>query len=309
MIFFLVSASVPIDMGAPSPALSGSVVARRARACSPGHSGSAAVRRQSSPVQATEEPYRDSGDRHPIGRVIIGAVLSPPRTAPRRPRARRRRLGAVVPARAAAPSERRAEPAWAALLPAGDHPGGAHGVEPDVLPPGLVHGHPGVAAGRRGPLDEGAGVPLDDRQPRVGQASRGRRPLPRRRLPDQGDLHDHARPTRARCRGGDGARPRSSRPARARTTTPGSRSAASPRATGRRCGRAGSWTSTASGCARVSGRARCPGKGSGIFYHTSKPGHPWAPTAGCTQVGNPRQMRWLLTWLRPEAQPRVVQNR
>ena len=46
-----------------------------------------------------------------------------------------------------------------------------------------------------------------------------------------------------------------------------------------------------------------PGKGSGIFYHTSKPGKPWAPTAGCTQVGNPRQMRWLLRWLRPEAQP------
>jgi L,D-peptidoglycan transpeptidase YkuD (ErfK/YbiS/YcfS/YnhG family) len=51
------------------------------------------------------------------------------------------------------------------------------------------------------------------------------------------------------------------------------------------------------------------GKGSGIFYHTSKPGHRWSPTAGCTQVGNPHQMRWLLTWLRPEAQPRVVQDR
>ncbi|MGB0100329.1 MAG: L,D-transpeptidase family protein [Nocardioides sp.] len=52
-----------------------------------------------------------------------------------------------------------------------------------------------------------------------------------------------------------------------------------------------------------------PGKGSGIFYHTSKPGSPWAPTAGCTQVGNPEKMRWLLTWLRPGAKPRVVQNR
>ena len=52
-----------------------------------------------------------------------------------------------------------------------------------------------------------------------------------------------------------------------------------------------------------------PGKGSGIFYHTSKPGRPWAPTEGCTQVGNPRSMRWLLTWLRPEARPRIVQNR
>ena len=62
----------------------------------------------------------------------------------------------------------------------------------------------------------------------------------------------------------------------------------------------------ATGCRAAPG---VPGKGSGIFYHTSKPGHRWAPTAGCTQVGNPRQMRWLLTWLRPEAHPRVVQNR
>lgn len=52
-----------------------------------------------------------------------------------------------------------------------------------------------------------------------------------------------------------------------------------------------------------------PGKGSGIFYHTSKPGARWAPTDGCTQVGNPRQMRWLLLWLRPAAKPRIVQNR
>ena len=45
MIFFLVSASVPIDMRGsfrPVP-----LVARRAGACSPGHSGSAAVGRQS----------------------------------------------------------------------------------------------------------------------------------------------------------------------------------------------------------------------------------------------------------------------
>lgn len=57
------------------------------------------------------------------------------------------------------------------------------------------------------------------------------------------------------------------------------------------------------------GPAPVAGKGSGIFYHTSKPGSPWAPTAGCTQVGNPRKMRWLLRWLRPGAEPRVVQNR
>lgn len=52
-----------------------------------------------------------------------------------------------------------------------------------------------------------------------------------------------------------------------------------------------------------------PDGGSGIFYHTSRPGKRWAPTEGCTQVGNPADMRWLLTWLRPGADPRVVQNR
>jgi L,D-peptidoglycan transpeptidase YkuD (ErfK/YbiS/YcfS/YnhG family) len=57
------------------------------------------------------------------------------------------------------------------------------------------------------------------------------------------------------------------------------------------------------------GPAPVPGKGSGIFYHTSRPGHPWAPTAGCTQVGDPAAMRWLLLWLRPKAGPRIVQNR
>lgn len=57
------------------------------------------------------------------------------------------------------------------------------------------------------------------------------------------------------------------------------------------------------------GPAPAQGKGSGIFYHTSKPGSPWAPTLGCTQVGNPQKMRWLLKWLRPGAHPRVVQNR
>jgi L,D-peptidoglycan transpeptidase YkuD (ErfK/YbiS/YcfS/YnhG family) len=56
------------------------------------------------------------------------------------------------------------------------------------------------------------------------------------------------------------------------------------------------------------GPAPVPGKGSGIFYHTSKPGHRSAPTEGCTQVGNPRSMRWLTQWLRPKAQPRVVQD-
>lgn len=52
-----------------------------------------------------------------------------------------------------------------------------------------------------------------------------------------------------------------------------------------------------------------PGKGSGIFYHTSRPGHRWSPTTGCTQLGDPEQMRWLVRWLRPDAHPRIVQNR
>lgn len=56
------------------------------------------------------------------------------------------------------------------------------------------------------------------------------------------------------------------------------------------------------------GPAPVPGKGSGIFYHTSKPGVRWAPTEGCTQVGNPRSMHWLVRWLRPQAHPRVVQD-
>jgi L,D-peptidoglycan transpeptidase YkuD (ErfK/YbiS/YcfS/YnhG family) len=51
------------------------------------------------------------------------------------------------------------------------------------------------------------------------------------------------------------------------------------------------------------------GKGSGIFYHTSRPGRMWAPTEGCTQVGNVAGMRWLVQWLRPGAHPRIVQNR
>lgn len=51
-----------------------------------------------------------------------------------------------------------------------------------------------------------------------------------------------------------------------------------------------------------------PGKGSGIFFHTSRPGHRWAPTLGCTQVGNPKAMRWIVRWLRPDADPRVVQR-
>jgi L,D-peptidoglycan transpeptidase YkuD (ErfK/YbiS/YcfS/YnhG family) len=57
------------------------------------------------------------------------------------------------------------------------------------------------------------------------------------------------------------------------------------------------------------GPAPVAGAGSGIFYHTSRPGHRWEPSEGCTRVGDPADMRWLLSWLRPEADPRVVQNR
>jgi L,D-peptidoglycan transpeptidase YkuD (ErfK/YbiS/YcfS/YnhG family) len=56
------------------------------------------------------------------------------------------------------------------------------------------------------------------------------------------------------------------------------------------------------------GPAPVQGKGSGIFYHTSRPGHRWSPTIGCTNLGVPAQMRWVLTWLRPDAEPRVVQH-
>jgi hypothetical protein len=35
----------------------------------------------------------------------------------------------------------------------------------------------------------------------------------------------------------------------------------------------------------------------------------WEPTEGCTQLGRPRTMRWLVTWLDPDAHPRIVQNR
>lgn len=51
-----------------------------------------------------------------------------------------------------------------------------------------------------------------------------------------------------------------------------------------------------------------PGKGSGIFYHTSRPGQRWSSTLGCTQVGRPEAMRWIVRWLDPDAAPRVVQD-
>ncbi|WP_019877024.1 L,D-transpeptidase family protein [Sporichthya polymorpha] len=57
------------------------------------------------------------------------------------------------------------------------------------------------------------------------------------------------------------------------------------------------------------GLAPVPGRGSGIFMHTSNAGAPWVPTAGCVQLGNPADMEWVVRWLRPEANPRIVNNR
>jgi L,D-peptidoglycan transpeptidase YkuD (ErfK/YbiS/YcfS/YnhG family) len=59
---------------------------------------------------------------------------------------------------------------------------------------------------------------------------------------------------------------------------------------------------------RERGPMPVPGLGSGIFYHTSRPGREYAPTEGCAQVGRPAQMRWILRWLRPTADPRVANN-
>lgn len=51
-----------------------------------------------------------------------------------------------------------------------------------------------------------------------------------------------------------------------------------------------------------------PSLGSGIFYHTSWPNTRWLPTYGCTNVSLPDQMHWLVAWLRPTANPRVLNN-
>ena len=56
------------------------------------------------------------------------------------------------------------------------------------------------------------------------------------------------------------------------------------------------------------GPAPVRGLGSGIFYHTSPIGEKWTPTQACTKVGEPSEMRWILRWLRPGANPRVVNN-
>jgi len=56
------------------------------------------------------------------------------------------------------------------------------------------------------------------------------------------------------------------------------------------------------------GPAPVRGLGSGIFYHTSPIGEKWTPTLACTKVGEPAEMRWILRWLKPGANPRVVNN-
>ncbi len=57
------------------------------------------------------------------------------------------------------------------------------------------------------------------------------------------------------------------------------------------------------------GERPVPGKGSGIFMHTSNQGAPFVPTAGCVQLGDPADMAWVVRWLKPDANPRVVNNR
>lgn len=50
------------------------------------------------------------------------------------------------------------------------------------------------------------------------------------------------------------------------------------------------------------------GRGSGIFMHTSNAGRPFVPTAGCVQLGDPAEMAWIVRWLKPDANPRIVNN-
>ncbi len=57
------------------------------------------------------------------------------------------------------------------------------------------------------------------------------------------------------------------------------------------------------------GEKPTPGRGSGIFMHTSNAGAPFVPTAGCVQLGSPADMAWVVRWLKPDANPRIVNNR
>lgn len=51
-----------------------------------------------------------------------------------------------------------------------------------------------------------------------------------------------------------------------------------------------------------------PGLGSGIFVHTSNAGAEWIATLACVQIGEPAQMEWVVRWLRPDANARVLNN-
>ena len=55
------------------------------------------------------------------------------------------------------------------------------------------------------------------------------------------------------------------------------------------------------------GKAPVQGRGSGIFFHAVSPTAPYAPSEGCvmTAVGH---MGWLVRWLDPKMNPRVVLN-
>src|SRR5262249_36570797 len=48
--------------------------------------------------------------------------------------------------------------------------------------------------------------------------------------------------------------------------------------------------------------------GSGIFMHTSNPGREWVATLACVQIGEPSQMEWVVRWLRPDSNARVLNN-
>lgn len=50
------------------------------------------------------------------------------------------------------------------------------------------------------------------------------------------------------------------------------------------------------------------GLGSGIFVHTSNSGAEWVATLACVQISEPTHMEWVVRWLRPDANPRVLNN-
>ncbi|MGQ0630530.1 MAG: L,D-transpeptidase family protein [Sporichthyaceae bacterium] len=51
------------------------------------------------------------------------------------------------------------------------------------------------------------------------------------------------------------------------------------------------------------------GRGSGIFMHTSNATAPFSATLGCVQIASPAQMAAIVRWLKPGANPRVVNDR